>query len=393
MPKASSCLGLLASVAILGALASCTTRDDADARARPREPDPTFTRAAAIERYFKDREPAQIEGIWLESAGAFEIAIVPNRTGWREDWPLVGLVINATDPNWKRGQARLYFKNPAINGNLESWIGGDVVTFLPQGANALDASIPNPIGTPKRLRLLRAYPEIVQAPPSLRPPTGGEPGRGPPRVGSKAYGTGFFVAGNLVATNDHVVRGGKTINVEIGLDKFEAEVVARDAKLDLALLRLKQANMPARACLVLSPSDTLAEGERVYLLGHPLPSQLSSDLKIGEGIVNAPRGFRDDSTQFQHSIPSQPGNSGGPTIGARGHVVGVLVAGLDRIPGSDARPQNVNFSIKVRFLREMLAGAPREPCSRTVGPTERDLSARDVFERHGPAVYRIEVNL
>jgi len=392
MPRIASRLGILASLAWLLALASCASEDRQDqATARPIEPIPGFTRAVAIERYFKDRVLGPIEGIWLESNGAFEIAIAPNDTGWRQDWPFAGFVINASDSAWRRGTPRLYFKAPAINGSIDAWIAGDAATFLPQGPNALDATIPNPFGTPKRLRLLRAYPEIAQAPPSLRPPADGQPGGGH-GPGRRAFGTGFFVAKNLVATNNHVIEGGKSINVEIGLEKFEAELIRRDPRLDLALVRIKPMVEPTYSCLTLSPNDDLAEGEKVYLLGHPIPTTLSSDLKIGEGIVNAPRGVRGDSTRFQHSIPSQPGNSGGPTINANGFVVGVLVSGLDRIPGSRATPQNVNFSIKVRFLREMLAGLPREPCTRTVGPSGRELGARDIFERYGAGVSRMEVS-
>jgi len=391
MPWTTSRLGLLASVACLLVLASCASEERHDAAARPIEPDPTLTRAAAIERHLKDRALGPIEGIWLEAGGAYEIAIVPNQTGWSLDWPFVGLVINATNDSWRRGTPRLYFKAPGINGSVEAWVSGDSVTFLPQGPNVLDGSLPNPIGAPRRLRLLRAYPEVAQTPPSLRPPGDGQPGGGH-GPGRRAFGTGFFVAKNLVATNNHVIEGSKSINVEIGLEKFEAELIRRDPRLDLALVRIKPMVEPTYSCLTLSPNDDLAEGEKVYLLGHPIPTTLSSDLKIGEGIVNAPRGVRGDSTRFQHSIPTQPGNSGGPTINANGFVVGVLVSGLDQIPGSRATPQNVNFSIKVRFLREMLAELPREPCSRTVGPSGRNLGARDIFERYGAGVSRMEVS-
>jgi len=169
-------------------------------------------------------------------------------------------------------------------------------------------------------------------------------------------GTGFFVDGHgNVLTNHHVVETCRQI-VLIAADKrWRAQVVARDAILDLALVKVDRtsvsyatfrANVPPRA------------GESVTAVGFPLRGLLASEPNVSTGIVNAVAGIRDDASRFQISAPVQSGNSGGPVLDAGGNVIGVVVSKLDAMKvarETGDMPQNINFAIKGDVARAFLA--------------------------------------
>ncbi|MBI4704274.1 MAG: trypsin-like peptidase domain-containing protein [Deltaproteobacteria bacterium] len=146
-----------------------------------------------------------------------------------------------------------------------------------------------------------------------------------PRPEQVGAGSGFIIdPAGFVVTNEHVVRGADEVKVRL-LDKrsFDAEVVGRDRKLDLALLRLRGASdLPAAS---LGESAGLRVGEHVLAVGNPFGLGHTVTL----GIVSAKArsigaGPYDDFIQTDASI--NPGNSGGPLFDLRGQVVGINTA-------------------------------------------------------------------
>jgi len=136
-----------------------------------------------------------------------------------------------------------------------------------------------------------------------------------------SVGTGFFVAGPepLILTNEHVVVAGPTVSVVLASGvRVAAQVVARDASADLALLRVPPSICIACPRLPLANLDELhlqvQAGERVVVLGYPLHQPLT----LTAGIVSAvlERALISD-------VSANPGNSGGPMLNLAGHVVGV----------------------------------------------------------------------
>jgi S1-C subfamily serine protease len=78
---------------------------------------------------------------------------------------------------------------------------------------------------------------------------------------------------------------------------------------------------------------------------------------ITSGNVSSLTGFGKNFSNFSHTAPSQPGNSGGPIINQYGSVVGVLVAGINEEfikEVSGTLPQNINFGIKNTVLKSLL---------------------------------------
>jgi len=161
-------------------------------------------------------------------------------------------------------------------------------------------------------------------------------------------GTGFIIdPGGYVITNEHVVRDADELKVTLMDDRsYAAEVIGRDRKLDLALLRLKASDMTLPS-VTLGTSETLRVGEQVLAVGNPFGLGHTVTL----GIVSAKArtigaGPYDDFIQTDASI--NPGNSGGPLFNMRGEVVGINTA-------IRAHADGIGFAIPVDSLRDILA--------------------------------------
>lgn len=164
-------------------------------------------------------------------------------------------------------------------------------------------------------------------------------------------GSGFYVTadGHLI-TNFHVVDGCQRLARG---DGTELALVASDPANDVALLKGPAVFDAAQ----LRPSPEARQGEDVLTYGFPLQGMLSSSGQLNAGMVSALAGLRDNAAQLQIDVPVQPGNSGGPLLDRRGHVVGVVVAKLNALRVAQITgdiPQNINFAIKLAPVLALL---------------------------------------
>ncbi|MDQ2861327.1 MAG: S1C family serine protease [Pseudomonadota bacterium] len=65
----------------------------------------------------------------------------------------------------------------------------------------------------------------------------------------------------------------------------------------------------------------------------------------------------DDVRLMQISIPVQSGNSGGPVIDLDGHAVGIVVSKME-LAGENEIAQNVNYAVKIAYVRTLLSELP-----------------------------------
>src|SRR5438128_11182674 len=142
----------------------------------------------------------------------------------------------------------------------------------------------------------------------------------PRRVNS--LGSGFILdASGIVVTNNHVISDADEINVILNDGtKLKAEIIGRDQKTDIALLRVKP-DKPLKS-VKFGDSDKLRLGEWVIAIGNPF----SLGGSVTAGIVSArnrdiSQGPYDNYIQTDASI--NRGNSGGPLFNLEGEVVGV----------------------------------------------------------------------
>jgi serine protease Do len=140
-----------------------------------------------------------------------------------------------------------------------------------------------------------------------------------------SLGSGFIVdASGLVVTNNHVIADADDITVTLHDDtNLKAEVVGRDTKVDIALLRVK----PTKPLIAVKfgDSDGTRVGDWVLAIGNPFGlggTVTAGILSARAREINA--GPYDDFLQTDASI--NKGNSGGPMFNMAGEVIGINTA-------------------------------------------------------------------
>jgi serine protease Do len=154
------------------------------------------------------------------------------------------------------------------------------------------------------------------------------------RTGRDGGGSGVIWSGDgTIVTNAHVASRSRAEIVLPDGRRFVARVESRDARRDLALLRVDAGVLPAAAAR--DPAD-LRPGELLIAVGHPLGVANAISMGIAHAVV-APGGRR----WVQADVRLAPGNSGGPLVDARGRIVGInaMVAGALAlaVPSDDVR--------------------------------------------------------
>jgi serine protease Do len=149
---------------------------------------------------------------------------------------------------------------------------------------------------------------------------------------SNALGSGFIISPDgYIVTNNHVIESADEIKVELfGGGDLDAELVGRDPRTDIALLKVERA--APLPFVEFGDSDTARVGDWVLAIGNPLGQGFS----VSAGIVSARnrtlQGSYDDFIQTDAAI--NRGNSGGPLFDMRGEVIGVNTAILSPNGGS-----------------------------------------------------------
>ncbi len=165
----------------------------------------------------------------------------------------------------------------------------------------------------------------------------------------QSLGSGFVIAREgYIVTNNHVIENADEIKVKLANGKaFDAEVVGRDSKTDLALIKIDGSD--DLKPLPMGDSNALRVGTWVLAIGSPF----GLDQTVTAGIVSAKgraigSGPYDDFIQTDASI--NPGNSGGPLLNTKGEVVGINTAIMSRGGGNDG----IGFAIPINLAKGII---------------------------------------
>jgi Do/DeqQ family serine protease len=183
---------------------------------------------------------------------------------------------------------------------------------------------------------------------------GGGGGGMPREQVQRALGSGVIVdAAGLIMTNNHVIEGASEVKVALS-DKreFEAEVLLKDARTDLAVLRVKDGKERFTA-IDLGNSDELQVGDVVLALGNPFGVGQTVTHGIVSALARTQVGITDYQFFIQTDAAINPGNSGGALVDLAGRLVGLNTAIFSRSGGS----QGIGFAIPVNMVKVVIASA------------------------------------
>jgi len=183
----------------------------------------------------------------------------------------------------------------------------------------------------------------------------GVPGQQPEQM-QRSLGSGVMVdPSGLVVTNNHVIEGADQVKVSLA-DKreFEAEIVLKDTRTDLAVLRLKNVKEKFPT-LDFANSDDLQVGDVVMAVGNPFGVGQTVTHGIVSALARTQVGITDYQFFIQTDAAINPGNSGGALVDMAGKLVGINTAIFSRSGGS----QGIGFAIPANMVRVVVASAER----------------------------------
>ncbi len=165
----------------------------------------------------------------------------------------------------------------------------------------------------------------------------------------QSLGSGFIIdKDGYILTNLHVIGNADKIMVKLANEKeYEARLVGRDPRTDLALIKISaRGDLPV---VRLGDSDALQVGDWVLAIGNPFGLEQT----VTAGIVSAKGrvigdGPYDDFIQTDAAI--NPGNSGGPLFNTQGEVVGINTAIFSQSGGNIG----IGFAVPVNMAKSLL---------------------------------------
>src|SRR5258705_8788179 len=181
----------------------------------------------------------------------------------------------------------------------------------------------------------------------------GVPGQQPEQM-QRSLGSGVMVdPSGLVVTNVHVIEGADEVKVSLS-DKreFEAQIVLKDPRSDLAVLRLKDSHEKFPT-LDFANSDELLVGDVVLAIGNPFCVGQTVTHGIISALARTPVGITDYQFFIQTDAAINPGNSGGALVDMTGRLAGVNTAIFSRSGGS----QGIGFAISANMVRVVVTSA------------------------------------
>ena len=170
---------------------------------------------------------------------------------------------------------------------------------------------------------------------------------------SKSLGSGVIVdPSGLVVTNYHVIEGMTQVKVALSdRREFEAQIVLRDPRTDLAVLRIKGGD--PFPFMQMGDSDALEVGDFVIAVGDPFGVGQTVTQGIVSALARTDLGASDYGFFIQTDAAINPGNSGGALADLDGKLVGINSMIYSRSGGS----MGIGFAIPVNMVKGVVSAA------------------------------------
>ncbi len=169
---------------------------------------------------------------------------------------------------------------------------------------------------------------------------------------AQGTGSGFWYADrNVIVTNHHVINGAHVVGIEDqDRNRYVATVVYANPDVDLAFLKVPAPfNSEGLPQIITDHTDEIQNRDKVYVLGFPYGMPYTET----EGIISSVNQINNGRNYIQTDAAVNPGNSGGPIVNEKGHLIGITTA---KITEAD----NVGFAIPFQALKDELAGLPAD---------------------------------
>ncbi|MCX5579081.1 DegQ family serine endoprotease [Kaistia terrae] len=186
---------------------------------------------------------------------------------------------------------------------------------------------------------------------------GGETNNAPRKRVQQSLGSGVIVdPSGIVVTNYHVIANADEVKVALS-DKreLEAEVVLKDERMDLAVLRLKGGD-GQYPVVPYANSDALEVGDLVLAIGDPFGVGQTVTSGIVSALARTQIGASDYQFFVQTDAAINPGNSGGALVDMDGGLVGINTAIYSRSGGSIG----IGFAIPSNMVRVVVQSALKD---------------------------------
>ena len=165
----------------------------------------------------------------------------------------------------------------------------------------------------------------------------------------RSLGSGVIVTKDgYILTNNHVVQNADKVTVVLNDKKsYQAQIVGRDPQTDVAVIKIKAADLPAAT---LGDSEKVEVGQWVIAVGNPF--QLMHT--VTAGIISAKGrsmvGLADYEDFIQTDASINPGNSGGALADLDGNVIGINTA----ITSPSGGNIGIGFAIPINMARRVM---------------------------------------
>lgn len=209
-----------------------------------------------------------------------------------------------------------------------------------------------------------------------------------PSVDWESSGSGVLLNKfGFIATNNHVIKGAKTIRVVFQNDHLEyyAKIISQNEENDVAIIQIDDEDFNSQ---LVPPkfANEIKLGQDVFTLGYPISDKMSENVKVVDGIISGTTGKEGNKNYFQTTLPVWYGNSGGPCFNKKGEILGLAT---QIVYDKGVKVENVAYITKSNNILK-LAGPLLNKSKESTN--NEDLNLEQLVEKLVPYSTFIKVN-